>query len=93
MSNLDDLLSGLRREEEISRFSVRTQAFGMITSPANVGSIMLYGIDPQLEKDVYPVPERIDQDIARLKLKTMGIRIDRLSPQQRKYLSSWSEGT
>lgn len=47
----------------------------------------------QLEKDVYPVPDKIDQDIARLKLKKMGIRIDRLSPQQKMYLSSWSEGT
>lgn len=46
-----------------------------------------------LEKDVFPVPEKIDREIARLKLKTMGIKIDRLSPQQKKYLSSWSEGT
>lgn len=47
----------------------------------------------RLKKEVYPVPEKIDQDIARLKLKTMGIKIDRLSLPQRKYLSSWSEGT
>ncbi len=47
----------------------------------------------QLKKEVYPVPEKIDQDIAKLKLKTMGIKIDRLSLPQRKYLSSWSEGT
>jgi adenosylhomocysteinase len=47
----------------------------------------------QLKKEVYPVPDKIDRDIAKLKLKTMGIKIDRLSSQQRKYLSSWSEGT
>ena len=46
-----------------------------------------------LERDVYPVPEKIDREIAGLKLGTMGIKIDRLSSQQKKYLSSWSEGT
>ena len=61
VNNLDGLLSGLRREEGVSSFSVRTQAFGMITSPANVGSIMLYGIEPQFEKDVSKIDEAIMQ--------------------------------
>jgi adenosylhomocysteinase len=47
----------------------------------------------KLEKKVYSVPEKIDQDIARLKLKSMGIKIDLLTPAQKKYLSSWEAGT
>jgi adenosylhomocysteinase len=46
-----------------------------------------------LEKKVYPVPEEIDRQIARLKLTAMGLEIDTLSPEQQKYLSSWEEGT
>jgi adenosylhomocysteinase len=47
----------------------------------------------ELERKVYPVPEEIDQEIARLKLETMGISIDQLTEEQAKYLASWSEGT
>jgi adenosylhomocysteinase len=47
----------------------------------------------ELEKKVYPVPEAIDKDIARLKLKAMGINIDTLTPEQAHYLTSWEEGT
>jgi adenosylhomocysteinase len=47
----------------------------------------------KLEKKVYSVPEKIDREIARLKLKSMGIAIDVLTPAQKKYLSSWQEGT
>jgi adenosylhomocysteinase len=46
-----------------------------------------------LEKAVYPVPEAIDKEIARLKLEAMGVAIDVLTPEQEKYLSSWDEGT
>jgi adenosylhomocysteinase len=46
-----------------------------------------------LKKMVYPVPHEIDQEIARLKLKSMGIEIDSLTPEQEKYLSSWEMGT
>ncbi len=46
-----------------------------------------------LKKKVYPVPERIDKEVARMKLKTLGVKIDRLSEEQRKYLSGWDEGT
>jgi len=46
-----------------------------------------------LEKRVYPIPEDIDRDIARLKLMAMGLEIDTLTPEQEKYLSSWEEGT
>ncbi len=47
----------------------------------------------KLEKKVYKVPDGIDAKIARLKLNAMGISIDRLTAEQKKYLSSWQEGT
>jgi adenosylhomocysteinase len=47
----------------------------------------------ELEKDVYPVPEDIDREIARLKLNAMGIKIDKLTKEQREYLASWEMGT
>ncbi|MBI5755849.1 MAG: adenosylhomocysteinase [Nitrospirae bacterium] len=47
----------------------------------------------ELEKNVYPVPEDIDREIARLKLDAMGIKVDRLTKEQRKYLASWEMGT
>jgi adenosylhomocysteinase len=49
--------------------------------------------DGTLEKKVYKVPPDIDQEIARLKLESMGIKIDTLTETQKKYLSSWEMGT
>ncbi len=46
-----------------------------------------------LVKKVYPVPPNIDEEIARLKLSAMGVKIDVLTPEQEKYLSSWEMGT
>ena len=46
-----------------------------------------------LTPNVYVVPEDIDKEIARLKLESMGVRIDRLTPEQTHYLSQWEEGT
>jgi adenosylhomocysteinase len=46
-----------------------------------------------LQKKVYPIPEEIDKEIARLKLKAIGISIDTLTPEQVKYLASWEMGT
>jgi adenosylhomocysteinase len=46
-----------------------------------------------LEKKVFPVPVELDKRVARLKLEAMGIKIDKLTPQQEEYLASWSEGT
>jgi adenosylhomocysteinase len=46
-----------------------------------------------LENDVYSVPEDIDKEIARLKLNAMGVKIDKLTPEQKKYLASWEMGT
>jgi len=46
-----------------------------------------------LEKKVYPVPKEIDQNIAALKLASMGVAIDKLTEEQKHYISSWKEGT
>lgn len=47
----------------------------------------------KLKKRVYPVPEEIDREVAKLKCEAMGIRIDSLTPEQKRYLSSGEEGT
>ena len=47
----------------------------------------------QLERRVYDVPEEIDAEVARLKLHAMGVGIDSLTDEQRRYLESWEEGT
>jgi len=46
-----------------------------------------------LEKKVYTVPQELDKRVAKLKLESMGIKIDRLTPEQEEYLAGWSEGT
>jgi len=46
-----------------------------------------------LEVKVHPVPEAIDKQVARLKLQSMGITIDSLTPEQKRYLTSWELGT
>jgi adenosylhomocysteinase len=55
--------------------------------------LYLYKKGATLQKKVYPVPAKIDREVARLKLRSLGIRINRLTSEQRKYLSSWQEGT
>ena len=47
----------------------------------------------KLENKVYRLPEEIDHEIARLKLKAMGVKIDTLTAEQKRYLESWEEGT
>jgi adenosylhomocysteinase len=47
----------------------------------------------ELERKVYKVPPEVDERVARMKLDSMGIRVDTLSEEQRKYLSSWEMGT
>ena len=46
-----------------------------------------------LEKTVYKVPDELDKRVAKLKLESMGIKIDKLTPEQEEYLAGWSEGT
>lgn len=54
-----------------------------------------YGITHRgkLEPKVYRLPDEIDEEVARLQLEAMGVEIDELTPEQKKYLNSWSEGT
>jgi adenosylhomocysteinase len=70
-------------------------ALVMDMSFANQALAAEYAVEhaAELERKVYPVPDEIDSEIARLKLETMGISIDRLTEEQAKYLASWSEGT
>jgi adenosylhomocysteinase len=53
----------------------------------------LVGHHRELEPRVYPVPEDIDREVARLKLRAMGVEIDALTPEQEEYLRSWEQGT
>ena len=46
-----------------------------------------------LKSQVYVVPEHLDKEIARLKLESMGHKLDKLTPEQERYLASWQEGT
>ena len=47
----------------------------------------------ELKAQVYVVPEHLDKEIARLKLESMGHKLDKLTPEQEQYLASWQEGT
>jgi adenosylhomocysteinase len=69
---------------QVMDMSFANQALSAEWAVANAGS---------LERKVYPVPQEIDQEIARLKLETLGVEIDRLTDEQAKYLASWDEGT
>ncbi len=64
--------------------SFANQALGMEFIVKNKG---------KLENKMYTLPIEVDEEIARLKLESMGIEIDTLTPEQEKYLNSWSEGT
>jgi adenosylhomocysteinase len=46
-----------------------------------------------LDPGVYVLPDELDQEVARLKLESMGGGLERLTPEQEKYLASWQEGT
>ncbi len=63
----------------------------MDMSFANQALAVKYIVDNhgRLEKKVYQVPDEIDYEVARLKLQAMGVRIDELTPEQKRYLESW----
>ena len=64
--------------------SFANQALGLEWLRANV---------EQLEPTVYGIPEELDREVARLKLESMGIRIDPMTPEQKAYSESWESGT
>lgn len=53
----------------------------------------MFNLKRRMPAAVYPVPKHIDQEVGRLKLRSMGISIDKLTRQQRQYLESWEFGT
>ena len=65
----------------------------MDMSFANQALCLEYMVRNRLEPRVYPVPEEIDKQVARLKLQSIGISIDSLTPEQQEYLTSWEQGT
>lgn len=65
----------------------------MDMSFANQALACKYICEHDLEPGVHDIPKSIDEAVAKLKLKSMGIRIDSLTSRQKKYLSSWDEGT
>ena len=58
-----------------------------------ISGIMYPGILGKLEKNVHVLPNEIDERIASLKLEAIGVTLDKLTNDQKKYLSSWEEGT
>lgn len=61
INNLNQVLSNLKSEEVVDYFTLRTASFGMITSPANVSSVMFFGIDPETEKHLSQIDDAIKE--------------------------------
>ena len=58
-----------------------------------LGSEYMLSYAKEMQPRVYTLPEKLDKDIAALKLHSMGIKIDKLTAEQEKYLNSWESGT
>jgi adenosylhomocysteinase len=58
-----------------------------------LGLEWLRGHAVELTPEVHGIPDEIDREVARLKLESMGIRIDPLTPEQQAYAESWESGT
>ncbi|MGH7234931.1 MAG: adenosylhomocysteinase [Nitrospiraceae bacterium] len=86
---------GFQRAPQSSASDIPSFASAMDMSFANQALAAEYLVKnhKKLEKKVYPVPAAIDKEIARLKLAGMGMRIDKLTKEQEKYLASWEMGT
>lgn len=59
--NLDEVVNNLREEEIVEQFTPRTLSFGMITSPADVSSVLLVGVVPETEKYLSQIDEAVNQ--------------------------------
>ena len=59
----------------------------------SLGAEYMFAHAGELGRQVYSVPDQIDREIARLKLTAMGVQIDVLTEEQKRYLASWQEGT
>jgi len=69
------------------------EVMDMSFSNQALSCVYLWRNRKQLEKKVYKVPPEIDREVANLKLLSMGVRIDSLTPEQERYLRSWTLGT
>jgi len=58
-----------------------------------LGAEYMWNNKGRFENKVYALPENVDQEIARIKLKSEGVKIDSLTAEQKEYLASWKEGT
>lgn len=81
---LVNLVAGQGHPAEIMDMSFSNQALASEYLVKNKG---------KLEPKVYKIPDIIDRDIAKIKLQSMGIAIDKLTQEQRDYLNEWKEGT
>ena len=81
---LMNLAAGQGHPAEIMDTSFSTQAMAIVYMVEN---------HDKLANEVIPVPDSIDQELARIKLDTLGISIDRLTEEQYNYIHSWQEGT
>jgi ABC-type lipoprotein release transport system permease subunit len=61
IKNIDTIVSNLEKEEIVKNFTLRVMAFGMITSPANVNSVNVVGINPETEKYLSQIDDAIDE--------------------------------
>lgn len=59
----------------------------------SLGAEWMFKNGDRLQRKVYAIPEKLDREIARLKLKSMGYAVDKLTPTQKHYLASWELGT
>ncbi len=81
---LMNLAAGQGHPAEIMDMSFATQALGLV--------YMVNNYD-RMDNEVRPVPNSIDEEIARIKLRSMGVQIDTLTDAQIKYVTGWEEGT
>jgi len=61
--------------------------------PGPLGRVHGEELQENSTKTVYKVPDELDKRVAKLKLESMSIKIDKLTPEQEEYLSGWNEGT
>ena len=71
----------------------RLHHYGALLANQALAVEWLVGHHAELSPQVYPVPADIDHEVARLKLRAMGVDIDTLSAEQEEYLRSWEQGT
>jgi ABC-type lipoprotein release transport system permease subunit len=61
IKNIDTIVSNLEKEEIVKNFTLRVMAFGMITSPADVNSVNVVGINPETEKTISQIDDAIEE--------------------------------